>query len=137
MRRRIAWTVAVAGIVGAAGRWAVATRINDDWALLVVNVVGCGLIGWALAHAGRSQAQGHPRPGSRGTPGSPAAPSPWLAAGFCGALTSMSTLALQLARLLDDGRVGSAGAWLGLTVAACTAAFIAGRAAVLVQRTRP
>ncbi|WP_419551279.1 fluoride efflux transporter FluC [Candidatus Poriferisodalis sp.] len=137
MRRRIAWTVAVAGIVGAAGRWAVATQIHDDWALLVVNVVGCGLIGWAVARAGRSHAQGHPRLGSRSTPRSPAAPSPWLTAGFCGALTSMSALALQLARLLDDGRVGSAGAWLGLTVAACTGAFITGRAVVLVQRARP
>ncbi|WP_420625340.1 fluoride efflux transporter FluC [Candidatus Poriferisodalis sp.] len=137
MGRRIALTVAVAGIVGAAGRWAVATQIHDDWALLVVNVVGCGLIGWAVARAERGYAQGRPRPGSHGTPGSPAVPSPWLAAGFCGALTSMSALALQLARLLDEGRVGSAGAWLGLTVAACTGAFITGRAVVLVQRARP
>ena len=134
---RIALTVAVAGIVGAAGRWVVATRINDDWALLVVNVVGCGLIGWAVARAERGYAQGRPRPGSHGTPGGPAVPSPWLAAGFCGALTSMSAFALQLARLLDDGRIGTAGAWLGLTAAACTAAFIGGRAAVFVQRTRP
>ena len=137
MRRRIAVTVAMAGIVGTAGRWVVATRINDDWALLVVNVVGCGLIGWAVARAGRLHAQRHPRPGSHGAPGSPAVPSPWLTAGFCGALTSMSALALQLARLLDDGRVGTAGAWLGLTVAACTAAYVAGRAAALVQGPRP
>ena len=57
--------------------------------------------------------------------------------GFCGALTSMSALALQLAQRLNTGEVGAAGAWLGLTIAACTAAFIGGRAAVGSRRGSP
>ena len=46
----------------------------------------------------------------------------------------MSVLALQLAQRLDAGQVGAAGAWLGLTIAACTAGFIGGRVAVGSRR---
>ena len=137
MRGRVAVAVAAAGIVGAAVRWSAAAQIDDGWALLVVNVIGCGVIGWATARHERPRHR-RPAPARIGsTSPTDAGPSPALTAGFCGALTSMSALALQLARHLDEGRIATAGAWLALTLAACTAAFVACRITVVTQRGRP
>ncbi len=137
MPPRIAVTVAVAGIAGAALRWGAATQIDDNWALLIVNVVGCAVVGWATARNERTHFRRRSRPGSPSAGGTDAGSSPWLTAGFCGALTSMSVLALQLARHLDDGRIGTAGTWLALTIAACTAAFVGSRIAVRANWRRP
>lgn len=137
MRLRIAATVAIAGVAGAAVRWALTTGLDSEWALLVANVVGCSVVGWATARHERAR---HRRPAGAGIGGvgrSDASPSVGLTMGFCGALTSMSALALQLARHLDQGRVATTGAWLGLTIAACTAAFVVSRCAVLVYARRP
>ena len=137
MRRRVAAAVAAAGIVGAAVRWGVAAQLDDNWALLVANVIGCGVIGWATARHERTRHRRPARPRIGGASPPDVGPSPVLTAGFCGALTSMSALALQLARYLDEGRVATAGAWLALTIAACTAAFVACRITVIAQRGRP
>lgn len=132
MQSRIVAAVAAAGVIGAAGRWALTAGLDSDWSLLIANIVGCGVVGWVTArHEGMRRSQ---RPATAHTV---PAPSPWLAAGFCGALTSMSALALQLAGYLDDGRVGAAFAWLGVTIAACTAAFVSGRSVVAIRRGRP
>jgi fluoride ion exporter CrcB/FEX len=131
MSLRVAATVATAGISGAAVRWSVATQVGDNWALLIVNVTGCGIVGWATARHERIQRRGPARRGIDSASRSVAGPSPALTAGFCGALTSMSALALQLARHLDSGRIATAGAWLGLTAAACIAAFVMSRLAVV------
>lgn len=133
MARRTIATVAIAGVIGAAARWATATRLDAAWALLAANVFGCALIGWSTARHERMRHALH-RPGAADRV---PAPSPWLAAGFCGALTSMSALALQLATYLDEGRVGAAFAWLGLTIAACTLAFVAGRTVVIARGAQP
>lgn len=137
MRLRIAATVAIAGVAGAAVRWALTTGLDSEWALFVANVVGCSVVGWATARHERAL---HSRPAGTGIGSvgrNDAGPSVGLTIGFCGALTSMSALALQLARHLDHGRFATAGAWLGLTIAACTAAFVASRCAVLVYARRP
>ncbi|WP_419907737.1 FluC/FEX family fluoride channel [Candidatus Poriferisodalis sp.] len=136
MSLRVAATVAAAGIVGAAARSGVATQVDDDWALLIVNVVGCGIVGWATARHAQARHRRAVRPGIGSAGRSGAGPSPGLTAGFCGALTSMSALALQLARYLDDGRIAMAGAWLGLTAVACTAAFVMSRLAVVLAYGR-
>ena len=131
MQLRIVAAVAAAGVIGATSRWALATRLDGAWALLIANVVGCGIIGWATARHERirlTPRRVSARPSS--------APSPWLAAGFCGALTSMSALALQLAAYLDDGRVGTAFAWLGLTIVTCSVAFVMSRLAVVLADGR-
>ena len=128
MTLRTAGSVAIAGVIGAAARWAAATQLDGAWALLVANVVGCALVGWVTARHERVRHLLH-----RGGAGLGPAPSPWLAAGFCGALTSMSALALQLAAYLDSGRVGTAFAWLGLTIVACTLAFVAGRTLAIAR----
>ncbi|MDE0134754.1 MAG: CrcB family protein [Acidimicrobiaceae bacterium] len=132
MSLRVAATVAAAGIVGAVVRWGIAARLDDNWALLIVNVIGCGVVGWATARHEQTRHRGLVQPGMGSRSRGIAGPSPGLTVGFCGALTSMSALALQLARHLDDGRVATAGAWLGLTAAACTAAFVMSRSAVLL-----
>ncbi len=136
MSLRVAATVAAAGIVGAAVRWSVATQIDDNWALLIVNVIGCGIVGWATARHEQARRRGPVRHGIDSSGRSVAGPSPGLTAGFCGALTSMSALALQLARHLDDGRITTAAAWLGLTAAACTAAFVLSRMTVVLGHGR-
>ncbi len=136
MSLRVAATVAAAGIVGAAVRWSVATQIDDDWALLIVNVIGCGVVGWATARHEQTRHRRLVQPGIGSASRSAASPSPGLTVGFCGALTSMSALALQLATHLDDGRIATAGAWLGLTAAACTAAFVISRFAVVLAYGR-
>ena len=137
MRGRVAAAVAAAGIVGSAVRWSTAAQIDNGWALLVVNVIGCGVIGWATARHERPRRR-RPAPAGIGSVRpTDAGPSPALTVGFCGALTSMSALALQLARYLDEGRIATAGAWLALTLAACTAAFVACRITVVTQRGRP
>ena len=132
MQLRVVAAVAAAGVIGAAGRWALTTGLDSDWALLIANIVGCGVVGWVTARHERTR-----RSQRRAAAGTVPAPSPWLAAGFCGALTSMSALALQLAAYLDDGRVGTAFAWLGLTIVACTAAFVSGRSVVAPGRGQP
>lgn len=136
MALRVAATVAAAGIVGAAVRWSVAERLDDNWALLMVNVVGCSIVGWATARHERLRHRSPVRHRIDSTNRGVAGPSPGLTVGFCGALTSMSALALQLARHLDDGRITTAGAWLGLTIAACTAAFVMSRWAVVLAYAR-
>ncbi|WP_419863423.1 fluoride efflux transporter FluC [Candidatus Poriferisodalis sp.] len=136
-QRRIVAAVAAAGVVGAAARWAFTTRLDSDWALLIANVIGCGVVGWVTA---RHELVRRRRPAGAGIGSvgrNDAGPSVGLTIGFCGALTSMSALALQLAGHLDTGHVATAGAWLGLTIAACTAAFVVGRFAVLANARRP
>ena len=105
MTARDALGVVVGAIVGATARWTLAEAVDADAALLLVNIVGCLVIGWALAtHRGA-----------------------WLTAGLCGALTSFSALALQVAVLLDQSSYGSAGAWLLATIVGCGLAFLLGR----------
>lgn len=137
MRLRIAATVAIAGVAGAVARWALTAGLDGGWALLIANVVGCGVIGWAAARHERARHRTPSRAGIGNAGRGDAGPSVGLTVGFCGALTSMSALALQLARHLDDGRVATAGAWLGLTIAACTAAFVMCRFAAIANVRRP
>lgn len=118
-------------------RWSIAARLDDNWALLIVNVIGCGVVGWATARHERTRAHGRARLTPVPSGGRDAGPSVGLTVGFCGALTSMSAFALQLAIYLDDGSVATAGVWLGMTIAACTAAFVMSRFAVLAYTRRP
>jgi CrcB protein len=80
-----------------AGHW--------PWATLLVNVAGALLLGYVItrvedgrepfAHAGRL-----------------------LGTGFCGALTTFSTLQLELLQMLDDARYGLAAGYALVSVAA-------------------
>ena len=83
-------------------------------ATLLVNVAGCGLLGWLVG---------------RDATGGLLANRPLLAAGFCGALTTFSTFALEVVQVgqrrpgVAAGLVaahlicGGAATWAGLTAA--------------------
>lgn len=88
------------------------------WATLVVNVAGALLLGWVITrvedgrepfrHAGRL-----------------------LGTGFCAALTTFSTLQLELLQMVDDGRYALAAAYALVSIAAGLAAV-----ALTTQLTR-
>jgi len=71
------------------------------WATFVVNVVGAFLLGAFVATL---------PPVTRYRP--------LLTTGFCGALTTFSTLQLELLTMLEDGRVGIAAGYLAGSVVA-------------------
>lgn len=71
------------------------------WATFVVNIVGAALLGYwftTLSHTSYRR--------------------PLLTTGFCGALTTFSTVQVELLEMLDAGRVGLALVYLGVSVAA-------------------
>jgi CrcB protein len=83
-----------------AGQW--------PWATFLVNVAGAALLGWVVA--GRRFHR-------------------LLGTGFCGALTTFSTLQLELLRMLDDDRFGLALAYVAASLlAGVVAVHVAGRA---------
>jgi fluoride exporter len=86
------------------------------WATFLVNVVGAALLGYwytALSHTSYRR--------------------PLLTTGFCGALTTFSTVQLELLEMIDAGRVGLACLYLGASVAA----GLAGAQAATVVARRP
>jgi len=110
---RIYDAVASGGVLGALVRWAVADVLatgSFPWATLIVNLVGCALLGfltgrdWSL----RTRAA--------------------LGVGFCGGLTTFSTFGVEAAVMLDDGDVGRAALYVTMSVFGGLAAFVAGRA---------
>jgi CrcB protein len=72
-----------------AGHW--------PWATFAVNVAGAALLGWVLAGPRYHRLLG---------------------TGFCGALTTFSTLQIELLEMLDAGRVGLALGYVAASVAA-------------------
>ncbi|HEU5254078.1 MAG TPA: fluoride efflux transporter CrcB [Solirubrobacterales bacterium] len=71
------------------------------WATFLVNVAGAALLGYwftALPHTSYRR--------------------PLLTTGFCGALTTFSTVQLELVEMIDAGRAGLAAAYLAVSVAA-------------------
>jgi CrcB protein len=80
-----------------AGRW--------SWATFAANVAGAALLGWAVT---RLQERMPPTAYRR----------PLVGTGLCGALTTFSTLQLELLDLSDAGRAGVALAYLACSLAA-------------------
>ena len=82
------------------------------WATFSVNVIGAALLGYwftALPHTSYRR--------------------PLLTTGFCGALTTFSTVQLELLEMLDAHRLGLASLYLGLSIAAGLAGVQAATAA--------
>ena len=99
--------VATGGMAGAVARWAVLTPTDGAaWALVTVNSVGAFVLG-LLAHG---LLQGDPRRRLV------------LGVGFCGAFTTFSTLAVDVAGDLDRGAPGAAMLLLTVSLAAGVAA---------------
>ncbi|MGW6821380.1 fluoride efflux transporter FluC [Streptomyces sp. NPDC055005] len=119
---RVLAAVAVGGAIGASARhgaallWPAAPGAFP-WDTFWVNVAGCALIGVlmaAVAEDGRTS----PHPLLR----------PFLGVGVLGGFTTFSTYALEFSGLLDDGLVGTALTYAGLTVVAALGAVWAGAA---------
>ena len=103
--------VAAGAAVGAPLRYWVASRLDGRWPIgtLAVNVAGAALLGVLL--------------GLRDVP------APVLAlvgTGFCGTLTTFSTLGLDVVRLVEERAVARAAAYLAATVVLGLGAATAG-----------
>jgi CrcB protein len=101
--------VALGAAVGAPLRYLISRAIVAPWATLVVNVAGSSLLGFLIALP---------------------APKPWLAllgTGFCGALTTYSTVAWEIVTLArDEKRPWPAIRYATTTIAAGLAAAALG-----------
>jgi CrcB protein len=75
------------------------------WATFLVNVAGAALLGWTVTRLAERLPPSRYR-------------RPFLATGVCGALTTFSTLQLELLRLLDDGRVALAAGYVAASLVA-------------------
>ena len=101
------------GIAGATARWAVGAIVDHATiALIIVNALGAFLLG-ALV---------------RRRPAPTARRRLWLGVGFCGALTTFSTLTVDIADRLDAGQPGAAVRNLTLVVGIGLVAALAGNA---------
>ena len=115
------------GFVGAVLRYGLAESLPAEpgawpWATLVENVVGTAMLGYFATRLS-------------GTPATSACRRPFLATGLCGALTTFSTLQLELLRMLDRSEYGLAGTYVVASLAAGFAVvFVATK---LVRRVRP
>lgn len=108
--------IAAGGAAGAGLRWAVATRFGggDGFpaATFAVNAVGCLALGALLALGGRRRVG--------------RALGDALGVGFCGGLTTFSTLAVEVVDLADRGRTALALAYAAASLGAGLLAFVAG-----------
>lgn len=112
--RRELGAIFLGGAIGALLRAALAEAIPPEagewpWATFLVNVAGAGLLGYwftALPHTSYRR--------------------PLLTTGFCGALTTFSTVQLELLGMLEAGRIGLASAYLATSLVAGLAGAQAG-----------
>ncbi len=93
------------GLATGPGEW--------PWATFVANVAGAFLIGCFAAQLHERGLLTEYR-------------RPLLTTGFCGALTTFSTLQLELLRMLDRGDLGLAVAYVAVSLAAGLAAVVLG-----------
>jgi fluoride exporter len=114
------------GAVGALARAGLAEGLTHSdtswpWATFAVNVVGAFLLGYfATRLQERLPLSAYRRR--------------FLGTGLCGALTTFSTMQLELVRMLDHGRIGLAA---GYASASVVAGFVAvAVAAAMVRRVR-
>ena len=115
-RRELA-AIFLGGALGALIRAGLAEALPSGgaewpWATFLVNVAGAALLGYwftTLPHTSYRR--------------------PLLTTGFCGALTTFSTVQLELVEMLDAGRVGLAALYLSLSLAAGLAGVQAATAA--------
>jgi CrcB protein len=115
------------GFAGAVARAALAETFTHrpgqwPWATFAVNVAGAFVLGWSVTRLQeRLPLSAYRRP--------------LLGTGFCGALTTFSTMQLELLRMLDGGDSALA---MGYAAASLAAGFAAVFLATnLVRRVRP
>jgi fluoride exporter len=115
------------GFVGALARWRLVVAVPPTpghwpWATFAANVAGAFILGWiATALQERLPLSAYRRP--------------LLGTGLCGALTTFSTMQLELLRMIDAGRGGLAAGYAAASLMAGFAALVAGTAAARRVRT--
>jgi CrcB protein len=98
------------GFIGAIARAGVAELLPADpgswpWATFAVNIAGAFLLGWFVTRLQeRLPLSAYRRP--------------FLGTGICGALTTFSTMQLELLQMIDAARYGMAAAYAAVSVAA-------------------
>jgi CrcB protein len=108
--RRELGAIFAGGFVGAIARAALAQGLPHGpgewpWATFAVNVAGAALLGYFVTRLQeRLPLSAYRRP--------------LLGTGLCGALTTFSTLQIELLRMLDGGRAGLAVAYVAASLAA-------------------
>lgn len=111
--------VAIGGVLGATTRALVLDvlppSLHWPWPVLGLNVVGSFVLGVAMAQEWRH-------------PGHRVVLHDGVGIGFCGGLTTFSTLALEVAQQLDSAWTGSATTYLLTSVVAAVIAVLAGAA---------
>jgi CrcB protein len=111
------------GCLGALARAGLAEAVVDHpgrwpWVTFGVNVAGAALLGYFVT---RLQERLPPAAYRR----------PFLATGLCGALTTFSTLQVELLKMIDHGHAGLA---LGYAAASLVAGFVAVAASTSITR---
>jgi fluoride exporter len=124
-RRELA-AIFVGGMLGALGRFGMVEALLPHpgqwpWATFIVNVAGAFVLGYLSTRLqDRLPLSSYRRP--------------FLGTGFCGALTTFSTMQVELLDMLDDDTGGLAA---GYAIASLTAGFLAiALATNLVRRAR-
>lgn len=113
--------IAVGGAGGALVRWGIAEAWGVDsfpWPTLVVNVVGCALLALATSD------------------GMPVRHQRLFGVGFCGGLTTFSTLSLEVVQLHERGDVTTAISYLLASVILGLIAFVGTRSVRAARGTR-
>lgn len=118
LRRHELVAVFAGGAIGTLLRFALAEGWSVEagswpWATLIVNIAGAALLGFVATHAGHPSVSWTFR-------------HPLIGPGFCGALTTFSTMQLELLQMLDAGRIGSALLYVAVSVGAGLAAVAGG-----------
>lgn len=104
--RRELGAIFLGGMVGALARAGLAEALADPgvgwpWATFAVNVVGAALLGYWFTVLPHTQYR-----------------RPLLTTGFCGALTTFSTVQVELVEMIEAGRVPLACLYLVVSIAA-------------------
>lgn len=111
--------IAVGGVIGAGGRWAIIEAVDDasattgawPWGVFIANVLGCALLGLAIT-------------GLRDQPTSVVLGA---TVGCCGALTTFSAFAVDAALFLRADEHTRLALYLVASFAAGAGAYLAGR----------
>lgn len=101
--------VFVGGALGALARYGIVEVLGTagggwPWATFVANLVGCAILGYAIAHIDNGRGSDVTRS--------------LIGTGFCGGLTTFSTFQLEVFELLDAGDVVLGAAYALASVAA-------------------
>lgn len=115
-RRELA-AIFVGGAIGALARYGLAEALPRDagtwpWATFAVNIAGALALGYLTT---RLQERLPPTAYRR----------PLLGTGFCGALTTFSTMQVELLQMLDHGRAGLAAGYAAASIVAGVLAIAA------------